>query len=337
MNGSSAAAGGTTDGMVTLASRDGMLQALINPEGGMLASLSFKPGTGQSHAILHRAPWLDDPLCAGLTPPLMSRLGGEWVGVPFGHTARDGDGFYRDAPHGLPANRRWQVDNQREEGVQLSFTFPNEYPIARLQRTIALNQAGTVVFSLTLLARRECRFPIGLHPIFPVGGDAGAVELEALDLTHGIVYPAMTEPGISRLAPLADFTQLSSIPTRDGAKADLSHLPLPYATEEIVQLLSPVSGIVLRYPARNVKTTLLWDTQRLPYCLLWFSNGGRTMPPWEGKNFCLGVEPICSAWDLGPECNQANPLSDRGLQTSLALHEGIPVTINYQLRCQTLE
>lgn len=323
-----------TNAITALNSHDGQLCAQVSAEGGILTSLRYRPVSGQTHAIFYRAHWLDDPQACADQPPLMRRLAGEWVGVPFGHAPSDGDGYYRHASHGLPVNGLWEKELARPDHIQLGFRFPDEHPIARLQRTITLVDDGVALFSLTLEARRACRFPIGLHPIFPVGGAAGGVELHVENLRRGLVYPQSTEPGVSRLAPLASFTDLSAVPALDGSAVDLSRLPLPYPTEEIVQLLSPVSGIVLRYPTRRLRVALNWDSEWLPHCLLWFSNGGRAMAPWNGKNHCLGVEPICSAWDLGPGSTQDNPISALGQRTSLPLTPGRPVTIRYRIGCR---
>ncbi|MEE3661134.1 hypothetical protein V2I52_04200 [Brenneria sp. g21c3] len=319
----------------SLNSHDGLLRAQVSSAGGILTSLTYQPAPGCSHAIFHRAHWLDDPIACAGQPPLMRRLAGEWVGVPFGHSEKEAEGYFSQAPHGLPVNGQWEMDDSHANHIRLTFNYPDDYPLARLQRTITLADNGEVDFSLTIAARRSCRFPVGLHPIFPVGGEAGEVRLSAENLQQGIVYPTATEPNISQLQPLARFTDLAAVPALNGATANLSRLPLPFPTEEIVQLLSPVSGIKLHYPTRQITVSLHWDTQWLPHCLLWFSNGGRAMPPWDGKNHCLGVEPVCSAWDLGPGSRADNPISDLGYETSLALTPDQPITIGYRIRCQT--
>lgn len=320
--------------LFSLASPDGQLTAHVSRAGGMLTSLRHHLSSSLSYPVLYRAPWLDDAEACAPLPPLMQRLAGEWVGVPFGHSAHDGDGFFQHAPHGLPVNGRWDIAGHQNDAIQLRFTFPADYPLAFLQRDIRLCDDGQVSFQLTINARRACRLPIGLHPIFPIGGEAGEVLLSAENSVGGVVYPQATEAGVSQLHPLARFAHLDTVPGLEGKTVNLQRLPLPYRTEEIVQLLSPVSGIRLHYPAQQRQVTLRWDTQQLPHCLLWFSNGGRAYAPWNGRNLCLGVEPICSAWDLGPESLKENALTAQGYATAIDFTPETPVTVTYHLQCQ---
>lgn len=313
---------------VTLTSQDGRLRASLSTAGGILTSLTWC----QRDALLYRAPWLDENLADADMPPLMQRLAGEWVGVPFGCVEHDDALFHCDAPHGLPVNGEWHFTEQTDAAATLRYDYPEGYPLDWLSREVALTDEGCVNFSLTLRAQQTCRFPMGLHPIFPVGGDAGDVQIDATG--GGIVYPRQTEPGVSQLAPGAQFSDLKTIPAQDGGTRDLSRLPLPYGSEEIVQLLAPNGEVTLRYPHRKLVVTLSWDQQILPHCLLWVSNAGRRFAPWNGRNYCLGVEPVCSAWDLGPESLADNPITQHGTATVIALSADETLRLCWQIRCQ---
>lgn len=321
---------------LTLDSADGQLRADLLLQGGFCHWLTYTPNGAEPMAIFHQAPWLArTDACQGL-PPLMSSLAGEWVGVPFGHGAQDDGVFFADAPHGLPANRPWQLQEKSADSAVLSFTFPDDYPLESLWRTVTLHDNGAIAFSLTLVPRRDCQLPVGLHPVFPMGGEYGPLEIELSSDIGGIVYPRQVEPHISRLTPLAEFSSLRAVPCLDGGALDLTRLPLSFASEEIVQLLPPVNQVSLRWPQRRLRATLHWDNELLPGCLLWISNGGRQYAPWNGQNFCLGVEPINSAWDLGPGAQADNPLRRRGYATALALRAGQSLTCRYQLTCEPL-
>ncbi|MBA0217247.1 hypothetical protein H4F33_00850 [Pectobacterium brasiliense] len=320
--------------LFSLTSHDGQLAATLSTAGGILTSLRYKTSVLPPREVLYRAPWLDDVAACANLPPLMQRLAGEWVAVPFGHSSQDGEGFFHHASHGLPVNGEWQVTSQKENVIQLQFLFAEDFPLTRLTREVTLQDDGRACFRLIVEARRECRFPIGLHPIFPIGNDAGDVILTAENMQSGLVYPEAPEPGISQLRPLARFNSLATVPTVSGNVMNLQRLPLAEATEEIVQLLSPVSAISLHYPAQQHRVTLRWDTQSLPHCLLWFSNGGRAYAPWNGRNRCLGVEPICSAWDLGPKSLKENPIAAQGYATNQQITPENPLKIDYQLHCQ---
>ncbi len=320
--------------LFSLVSHDGQLAATLSTAGGIMTSLRHNATGLPPREVLYRAPWLDDAAACANLPPLMQRLAGEWVAVPFGHSPQDGEGFFHHASHGLPVNGEWQVTSQTENVIQLQFLFADDFPLARLTRNVTLQDDGKVCFWLRVEARRECRFPIGLHPIFPIGNGTGEAILTAENMQGGLVYPEAPEPGISQLRPLAPFHTLDAVPTVSGSMMNLQRLPLTETTEEIVQLLSPVSAISLHYPAQQRRVTLRWDTQSLPHCLLWFSNGGRAYAPWNGRNRCLGIEPVCSAWDLGPKSLRDNPIAAQGYATSQNITPEKPLTIDYQLHCQ---
>ncbi|MCL2893414.1 hypothetical protein [Brenneria tiliae] len=316
--------------LASLVSPDGMLAADLTLQGGFCQQLRFMPETGQTLSVFHRAPWLDD--ADTQTPPLMAQLGGEWVCVPFGHGQDDGL-FFSDCPHGLPANRRWTWIERQAHSAGLAFIFPEDYPLHSLERRIILDNNGEALFSLRILARERCALPVGLHPVFPFGGDAGPLRLKVPEGVRGMTYPCAPEGGVSRFVPLSEIDSLTAVPLTNGDALDVTQLPLPFATEEIVQLLAPVAQIGLYWPRRRLHVTLDWDNKILPDCLLWISNGGRQYAPWNGQNFCLGVEPIHSAWDLGPGALRDNPLRQRGFSTALKLSADEPITLHYRLRC----
>ncbi len=318
-----------------LVSTDRRLSADLSCESGILSELLYTPTTESSAlSVLYRAPWLTDMKSGDDQPPLMRRLAGEWVGVPFGCVTKDDGTFMAQAPHGLPANGIWHWEGKEQpDKACLAYDYPSDHPLQRVERCVELGEEGVVRFSLAIHARKKCRLPIGLHPIFPVGGAAGDIEISVT--SHGMTYPVPTEPNVSRLATQAHFQSLAAVPTAEGKTLDLRRLPLPFATEEIVQLLAPTEGIGLVYPQRGLRIDLSWDTQILPHCLLWISNGGRAFSPWDGRNYCLGVEPIRSAWDLGPASAGATPISIDGEETTMPFSAGETVFIQYQLRCST--
>lgn len=315
-------------GAVTLSSQDGLLLATLTTAGGILTSLCWR----KRHALLYRAPWLDENIADRDMPPLMKRLAGEWVAVPFGCVSQDDGLFRHDAPHGLPVNGEWHFTEQTRSRVALRFDYPDGYPLGWLEREVMLEEGGCVNFSLALHARQSCRLPLGLHPIFPVGAEAGDVEIVATG--HGIVYPQPTEPGASLLSPGAHFDCLRSIPVSCGGTCDVSRLPLPGEREEILQLLAPEGSVTLCYPRNKLAICLSWDSHYLPHCLLWISNAGRRFAPWNGRNYCLGVEPVCSAWDLGPQSLTDNPIAQSDAVTAIAMLAGETLRFGWQIHCQ---
>ncbi|WP_455854068.1 hypothetical protein [Ensifer canadensis] len=69
-----------------------------------------------------------------------------------------------------------------------------------------------------------------------------------------------------------------------------------------------------------------------PSLLLWYSNRGRKAYPWDGKHLALGVEPVCSAFDLGPAVSSAdNPLASPAAPTSLPFDSDQPFVTRYRI------
>ncbi|HCJ6654004.1 TPA: hypothetical protein NVL90_001379 [Klebsiella oxytoca] len=327
----------TTEPMTTeLNSPDGLLNMLLTLQGGACQQLFMTRSDGSRQPIFYRAHWLNNLDSCASQPPLMRQLGGEWVGVPFGH-GDDGKYFQPEYPHGMPANSLWHWRSLTKNQTTMGYCYPESYPLRELERTIILSDDGQVFFSLRIEAREDCALPVGLHPIFPFGGDWGPLHLLGLDDIPALSYPSPPEAGVSKLLPLQPLSSIKAAPTSNGELWDLTHLPLPAKTEEIVQLLPPIHQVGLEWPRLDLQVTLDWDTEWLPYCLLWFSNGGREYAPWDGRNYCLGIEPIHSAWDSGPGAVQKNLLSEKGFSTTLSLKANKAITIKYHLTCTLLQ
>jgi hypothetical protein len=111
---------------------------------------------------------------------------------------------------------------------------------------------------------------------------------------------------------------------------DVTRLPLPETTEELLQISECKPPFVLRYPEQHADVSLDWNAEELPDALLWISNGGRTHEPWSGRHFAVGVEPANSFFDLSrvaiPPAN--HPLAGR---TGIFFKAGVPRTITYRL------
>ena len=69
----------------------------------------------------------------------------------------------------------------------------------------------------------------------------------------------------------------------------------------------------------------------LPVTLLWFSNGGRDYPPWNGRNVgVLGVEEARSYSLYGHAASVAsNPLAESGVPTALELDPTSTVEVRH--------
>lgn len=313
--------------------------------GGMIGPTSFVLPDGRQVSPFHIAPWFNEPVTAGL-PGILHRLRGEWPCVPFGSDAlgslpapwrADGDTFAgADVPHGHGSNVAWQFLPTTEQALHLTCRYPETHPIRALHRTIRPDPATAALdFTLTVVARRPCRLPIGLHPSLrlPFSGQA---DLIAPAFQTGRVLPLLAEPS-SLLQPDATFDSLDAVPTRSGTKMSLSRLPLATAHEDLVQLCGVSGDAVLRDVNNGYQTRLSWNTAHFPSALLWLSNRGRDHAPWNSRHTALGIEPICSAFDLGPAVSNApNPISDAGVATTIAFSPDAPFTTTYRIAVEPL-
>jgi hypothetical protein len=123
---------------------------------------------------------------------------------------------------------------------------------------------------------------------------------------------------------------------RGGGHGRFDLLPFADDREEILQLCGIDGGVALIDESAGVTWHLSWETSELPSCLLWMSNRGRKHAPWNGENLCLGVEPVASAFDLGPSVAAArNPIAAGGVRTAIHLEPGIPRTFSYRISVST--
>ena len=327
---------------IYLKSPQGALEAVVDLNGGMLAQLYWVKGE-RKIPVLHQAPWLKEGYYSQ-SAGLMEHLSGEWACVPFGFVTEDSSLFLKDAPHGLPCHSTWQVVALLEDKSKLvlGYDYPKNNDLERIERTIELTDKQ-VKLSYSIVSRTDCAVPMGAHPVFPTEGKDNELELEIIG--DGMVYGIECEPQVSRLVPGKYFESLSKLPlqeqyfNRDGNTEvmDGTHLPKPYATEEIVQMLHPQGQAILKYRNKGLKVTLSWDHKVITTCLLWMSNYGRAFEPWDGKNCCLGIEPIAGAWDLAAQsiCPD-NAIASQGVPTTVKLKAGTKVTFAYSLFLEDL-
>lgn len=280
-------------------------RAAVHPFGGMVTA-EFKV-RGRWVSPLFLPAWGGGEGEGGF----IGRLRGDFPCVPFGGgaeppplpdgwapegSAADPDGF----AHGFGAHHVWQVLEAGERTARLAVDYPPGHPIRRLERTVTLaKDAPRASFEDRVHARAACRLPAGLHPIFRLPEEAGAAALSLPDCRQARTYPGRVDAS-SVFAPNAAVGSAKEVPLRGGGTADVTRLPLPMDTEELLQLCGVREGrAAVAYPEEGFRAVLRWDAAVLPSLLLWLSNRGRKEAPWNGRNLCLGVEPVASAFDLG--------------------------------------
>jgi hypothetical protein len=305
--------------------------------GGMLGPVHFRVADGREVQPFAVFPWADEvppPQESPLTG-LMKRGRGEWPCVPFGYGPQaDSDGW-NPPIHGEPSHMEWRRidDGASPARIRLRYDCAPEGPIEALERDITgVDGMAAIDCRLMVFARRSCDLPVGLHPTLRLPDRPSALKLEADASSYGLTYPQEVEPGADIVAPASLFSTLGEVRRHDGGLVDLRRLPLTENTESIVQLCGIDGCVAVHNEEERYRFEIRWDSRQLPSCLLWISNRGRSAWPWSGRHLALGVEPVCSHFDLGIAQSRApNAVSARGVATSLKLSPDEPLVLDYRL------
>ncbi|WDZ79981.1 hypothetical protein PWG15_31660 (plasmid) [Ensifer adhaerens] len=310
--------------------------------GGMLGPVLFLLPDGRQVSPLQVAPWGNDPERVAL-PEILQELRGEWPCVPFGSDAgrnlpdgwtATGESFVgAGAPHGHGSNTHWDWRACDDGQITMECHYPDHHPIRRLRRRIVPDQgAAAIDLTLEVEARRPCRLPIGLHPTFRLSLRPGSVVIEPGRYDRVWSFPGDVEPGAALFAPDRPWSSLDEIETRDGFTVDATQVPLAADTEDLLQLSGIDGSVALHYRDEGFRARLSWQKEHFPGLLIWYSNRGRKAYPWNGRHVALGVEPIASAFDLGPAvCTDGNPIAASGIATAIAFEPGQTFVTHYRL------
>eukprot|EP00759_Apiculatamorpha_spiralis_P039339 PhF_6_TR38150/c0_g1_i1/m.56984 len=315
-------------------------KAEIHTLGAMLGPVTFQEhhgSTSSSSPVVRTAqpfavaPWPDDETLPGI----LRKLRGEFPCVPFGGPCPrplpsewvpptssvvegGGEEIIVDSHfHGLCSNAEWTVVRSSPSEIVLEIIYPEDSPIVKLVRTISVphDDKPTLSVSLRIVPRRTFRTTLALHPIFRLSDTPNTTNISVGEFKQGIVFPLETEPGVSKLTPGKGFHTLEEV--------GLHALPLPYNTEEFVQLCGvPRGRIEVRNTVEGYTCYVSYDPLVFPSVLMWVSNRGRSGDPWCSRFLGVGVEPTCSAFDLGPKTGawSGNPITQNtNVPTSLRI------------------
>ena len=318
--------------------------------GGMLGNVEFKHA-GRRVRPFYEVPWIGDAEAAG-AQGLVAHMRSEFPCVPFGVPYRPdqvGEAWHAalttptaqfdpetdasdDLLHGYGAIGEWKLVSQSATEIRIAIDYPESSAISRITRVIRADMAAPAIdFELHIEARRASARPLGLHPNIALPSLTGALRIDPGQFAFGMVHPGGPEPGVSRARAGAQFSRLDDVPLGAGGHAAFDRLPLAEDTEEILQLCGVNGNVTMTDEAADVAYRLSWDAAVLPALLLWISNRGRRYAPWNGRNLCVGVEPIAGAFELGCQASlAANPINAQGVATAVALDPAAPVTLAYR-------
>ena len=318
--------------------------------GAMLAPLQFRLPDGREVQPMSIAPWAEEKSAPG-QPSLsgvMRRLRGEFPCVPYGHADPVDDlapawtvGFSSEPEgpeHGPGANSTWTVVEHSRQRLILKVDYPVDHPVTGLRRVVTPDPSAPAVdLELTIDVRRDCRLPIGLHPILALPPRSSSARILPGKFQFGATYPGRVPGCRSMLVADRRFDALEAVPSRRGDTVDLSAVPLVEPVEEVVMLCVAEGVARLEYVDAGYAFRLDWDAAVLPNLLLWYTNGGAQHPPWNGRYVALGMEPVASAFGLAPSLSaRANPLVREGARTAITLRAGTSWKIRYRMSLEPL-
>ncbi len=314
------------------------VEAYVTQFGGHLGPVTFRLGE-RDIKPLSVAPWTTERHAHGV-PVVLRALRGDFFCLPFGGNQTPYHGE-RHPVHGETANARWQYagmtgDNGRQA---LHLRLSTRIRPGHLDKLITLIDGQTVVYQKHIISGMRGRMNYGHHAMLRFPEQEGSGIISTSRFTYGHVF---TEPlerpenrGYSILDPGACFDRLDRVPMTTGRMTDLSRYPARRGYEDLVLLAADttlsLAWSAVTFPRQRYAWFALKNPRQVPQTILWLSNGGRHYAPWNGRHVnVLGLEEVCGYFHLGlAESARRNPLSSRGITTSLELHPDRPHSVLY--------
>jgi hypothetical protein len=303
------------------------VELALTVAGGHLAPVTFFPQEAhpiQPYAI---APWWSEPLEPTI-PPVLANLRGDFFCSAFGANEESSAGKILPL-HGETANDLWHTTGHGSSTsgcwLQLGMELPAQGGYC--QATTALLRGQSVIYQRHDLSRLTGPINPGHHATLAFPGTGGAGRLSFSRLKCAFTYREPIERpetgGRSWLKPDVAITDLRKVPCIDGSMTDLTRFPARQGFEDLAIVCTDptvdLAWSAVTFPEREFVWFSLRDPRRLSCTLLWFSNGGRDYPPWNGRHVnVMGIEDMTGYFHVGlaASCRE-NPLTARGVRTSL--------------------
>lgn len=288
---------------------------------------------------LHVAPWAREPEAAAL-PPILRVLRGDFFCLPFGGNATR-LGREHHPIHGETANGRWNLVDLTETGGESTLHLRLQTHVRRGQvdKQITLRDGHHAVYSRHLVTGMSGPMCFGHHAMihFPDRPGSGVISTSPFVLGQVFVEPTERPEnrGYSFLKPGAEFASLDAVPTITGDLADLGRFPARRGFEDIVMLVAdpdvPFAWTAVVFARERFVWFALKDPRVLRSTVFWLSNGGRHYPPWNGRHLnVMGLEEVTAYFHYGlAESVRLNPLTAKGLATSVQFDPARPYMVNY--------
>ncbi len=245
---------------------------------------------GREVTPLHRAPWVGTETLPGDTEPHLAGLEGDFFCAPFA----DGGG---KAPilHGWPGNSDWQV-SERTGVSELTAVLERDVEGARLTKRLLLRDGHPFLYQCHSFEGGIGVISAANHAMvsLPVGGRL-SFSPKAYFATPNEPPEPDAERGRSALRYPGHALNPRNFPLANEGRVDLTTYPFVHQHEDFVVAVEDAGSrlgwtAVVRLGYGELFLSLR-DPRRLPWTMLWHSDGGRDYAPWSGRHLgCLGVE-----------------------------------------------
>ena len=311
------------------------VELAVTQLGGHMAPVRFYRKDSQSVQPYHISPWQDENL--KITEPVLVPLRGDFFCLPFGG-GKEPNG--REHPsHGETATSRWSFGGlTKQNGVtSLTLTIETKVRPGKVTKRLMLVEGHNAVYSQHVVEGFAGTSTPGHHATLRLPEEDGKFRLATSPFAYGTTHPAAfanTAAGeYQSFAIGAEIRDLRHVPLRfkdAKADADMTSLPARTGYVDLMAIYKKAASEPAWMAAVNQKEGYIWfslkDAAVLPGTLFWLENRGRHGSPWNGRNRCLGLEDVCWYFDNSYE---PNPVSRKGIPTTMKFDGKQPVTINY--------
>ena len=305
-------------------SADG-IEVILDLEVGHIRSLRLERD-GRDLTPLHTAPWVEDATIRADAdiPPVLRSLSGDFFCAPFATADIE------PAPlHGWTANSAWSEVERRKIPGGATATFRLARPVmgAVVEKTLTVRDGHPFLYKVHAFVGGKGAIPVANHAMTNLS-DGDILSFSRKLRAETPREPLETNPALGR--SVLAYPQISPHPWQlalaDGGKADIRTYPLAQRHEDVAILIEAPGNELGWFAAvrrkRGDMFISLKHPEDYPVTILWFSNGGRDYPPWNGRHLgVLGVEEGRTYAGYGHAASsRANCWADQGVATALSLN-----------------
>ncbi|WP_020612228.1 hypothetical protein [Sediminispirochaeta bajacaliforniensis] len=320
-----------------------LVELFVTERGAQMAPVHFFPKDANPVQPYHLSPWQGESREQTVDQPAVLRpLRGDFFCMPFGDNDELPDGIgEHHPPHGESAGSKWNLVSRQESAdgrSTLELELSTSVRPGSIRATWQLTGGDSCIYTRHRIAGNRGPVTLGHHATLT--GQNGQLQIKSSPLLFGMTNayqpPFCHDREYYSLASGAFFDDLSHVPTiwKDPAFTDCSHFPAREGFVDILQLCQRPSEEPGWMTALCREGGYLWfsfkNLRLLPSTVIWMENRGRHMAPWSGRNVCIGLEDVCGYLAQGLDASAAdNPLSRRGLATTLSLEGKEALSVSY--------